>query len=80
MDLPDGSRKQCRVLSLGLARSFALEPDEKRAAIGSLTGDEWTWQWQEGLAPAVEKAIASHRKERSATFVDLPLSAGSEDR
>ena len=78
MRTPDGHTRQCRLLFLGLGRGFALQPGERMAAVGSWTGQKWTWRWEEELAPAVEKAIDCYRKDRAATFVNLPVEIGGE--
>jgi len=78
MRTPDGHLRQCRLLFLGLRRGLALKPGARMAAVGSWTGQKWTWRWEEKLAPAVEKAIGCYRKERAATFVDLPMEVGGE--
>ncbi|MEM7391901.1 MAG: DUF3450 family protein [Verrucomicrobiota bacterium] len=73
LPLPDGSRRELDVLYLGLARAFAVSPDDAYAAVGEPGPDGWTWRSRPDLAPAVRRAVAVFRREQTPELIALPL-------
>jgi hypothetical protein len=73
LPLPDGSRKEMDVLYLGLARAFAVSPDNDYAAVGVPGPEGWTWDARPRLAPAVRRAVEVVLREHPAELVVLPL-------
>jgi hypothetical protein len=72
-----GGRREVDVLYMGLAAGFAVSPDNRAAAIGTLSKGGWTWKPRDDLAPGIRKAIAVFNREAAARFVTLPLSIAS---
>lgn len=71
---PDGHQQiEMRVLYFGLARAFAVSPDNQFAAVGVPKERGWQWQWQNDIAPAVAKALSIMRDKQTADFVSLPF-------
>jgi len=69
----DGTRRELRVLYLGLGQAYGVAPDGSRAAIATPALDGWTWQRADGIAEAVNAAIAILDRETPARFVTLPM-------
>jgi hypothetical protein len=79
--LPDdaGRTRLADVLYIGLARGFAVSPDDTWAAVGTPGRDGWTWQVRSEMAASVRRAIRMARRDSTADFVDLPLRAASRE-
>jgi flagellar biosynthesis/type III secretory pathway chaperone len=69
----EGSRRQCDVFYLGMARGFCVSGDGSWAAVGEPDTDGWKWQPRPDIADAIRAAINVHRRERPASMVSLPL-------
>ena len=70
--LADG-RREMDVLYLGLARAFAVAPDNEQAAVGEPGSQGWQWASAPTLAPQIRQAIAVANSEEPATLIELPL-------
>ncbi len=77
---PDGTRRRVDSLYLGLARGFAVSPDNRWAAVGEAGPDGWTWAERTDLAASVRAAILMVRREEVAGLVALPLNAPLEGK
>jgi hypothetical protein len=73
LSLPGRKARELDVLYLGLARGFAVGPDDDWAAVGRPGPDGWTWSPRPGLAPQVRAAMAVLGRRSPAAFVPLPL-------
>jgi hypothetical protein len=71
--LPGARGREMDVLYLGLARGFAVAPDDSWAAVGAPGSGGWTWAAAPALAPEVRKAVAIFNRQDPAEFVTLPL-------
>jgi len=73
LSLPGRKARELDVLYLGLARGFAVGPDDTWAAVGAPGPDGWTWSLRPGLAPQVRTAVTVFNRRSPASFVTLPL-------
>jgi hypothetical protein len=76
----EGTRRQVEVLYIGLARAFAVSPDDTWAAIGLAGKEGWTWRPQVDQAGAVRSVIAVFSQRETARLVDLPMGITGESR
>jgi len=75
LTMADGSRKEADVCYVGLARAFAVSPDNDWAAIGMPSAQGWRWEQRQEIADHVREAISIFNREQTATLVELPLGA-----
>ena len=73
LTMADGSGKEADVCYLGLARAFAVSPDNTWAAIGISSQQGWRWEQRHEIAARVREAISIFNREQTATLVELPL-------
>lgn len=78
LDTASGQRRQVDVLYLGLARGFAVSPDNQWAAVGQPNLQGWTWTPRPALAPAIRQALDILQQQQTATWIDLPLSVSPD--
>ena len=71
--MPDGSRKEVDVCYLGLARAFAVSPDNAWAGVGVPSSRGWHWETRTAIADRVRLAISIFSREKIAALVELPL-------
>lgn len=70
---PDGIRQEMDVCYLGLARAFAVSPDDTWAAIGTPSENGWVWASRPESAETIRRAVSIYNRERAAELVALPL-------
>lgn len=68
-----GTRREMDVLYLGLARAYAVSPDQAWAAVGTPAAGGWAWAPQPDLAPRVRRAIDVQQEQVAAELVALPI-------
>ncbi|MCE9613467.1 MAG: DUF3450 domain-containing protein [Lentisphaerae bacterium] len=68
-----GGRREMEVLYLGLARGFAVSPDDQWAAVGVPAADGWHWEARPALAEAIRRAIELQQRGHPAALSPLPL-------
>ncbi len=69
----DGTRRELRVLYLGLGQAYGVAPDGSRAAVGTPARSGWTWRYADDLAATIQAAIAILDRETPARLVTLPM-------
>ena len=74
----EGEEREVEVLYVGLGAGFAVEPSGGLGGTGYPTSTGWQWEWRPEWADPVREAIRIYRKERSASFVQLPLTVREE--
>jgi hypothetical protein len=70
---PDGSRQEMDVCYLGLARAFAVSPDNAWAAVGTPAENGWVWEPHPAIAERVRRAVSVYNRELAAELISLPL-------
>ena len=75
-----GARRQYDVLYIGLARAFAVSPDNTLAAVGTPENDAWTWETRNTHAAAFRQAHDTATRKTPARLLTLPMrvTAGGE--
>ncbi len=66
-------RREMDVIYLGLARAYAVSPDDRVAAIGSLSGTSWKWVVNSDIGASVRQMVSEHLEEAPPTLVTLPM-------
>jgi len=74
IDPGTGGRREMDVVYLGLARGFAVSPDDTTAATGHPSQTEWQWSLAPAIANEVRQLVRIQNKEAPPTLVTLPLS------
>jgi hypothetical protein len=69
----DGARLEVDVIYLGGVVGFYLTPDGRRSGLLRRSGDRWTREARDEIAPQVVLALEVARKETPPTLVPLPL-------
>ena len=69
----EGTRRELRVLYLGLGQAYGVAPDGSRAAVGTPARSGWTWRYADDLAATIQAAIAILDRETPARLVTLPM-------
>jgi hypothetical protein len=69
----NGSGQEMDVCYLGLARAFAVSPDNTWAAIGTPSEDGWVWESRREIADRVRLAVSVYNRDQAAQLVTLPL-------
>ena len=67
-------RRAVDVLYLGLARGFAVAPDDRWAAIGEPSATGWRWTDRSELAKTIRRAIDTASSPDTSELIDLPIS------
>ncbi|MBT3376798.1 MAG: DUF3450 family protein [Lentisphaerae bacterium] len=75
---PDGRQIEMDVMFIGLGAAYAVSADDSQAAVGRSGREGWSWEWQNGVAPAVRQLFACYRKESPAAFVSVPIRLNGE--
>lgn len=70
-----GGAREVDVVYIGLARGFAVSPDDAWSAIGTPAAGGWKWQAAIAIAPEVRRAVRMAAGEHAVSFVNLPLQA-----
>ena len=73
IDADDGERRFVDIVYLGLARGFAVSPDNQSAFVGTPGPAGWQWTAQPDWAPAIRQAVQVGNREQMAAFISLPL-------
>lgn len=73
IQLEPAQRREMDVVYLGLARGFALSPDNATAAIGISTATGWEWTEASGIAKDVRELVRILNTEVPPSLVSLPL-------
>jgi hypothetical protein len=71
--LADGSTAEVTTLYIGLGQGYYVGADGKTAGIGTPTESGWVWRSEDAAASSIAAAIAILKKERVASFVQLPV-------
>ena len=61
------------VVYLGLARGYAVSPDDAFAATGIPSQDGWLWTADPSIADAVRKLVRIQNKSLPPALVTLPM-------
>lgn len=69
----DNQRRQVDVLYIGLARAFAVSPDDTWAAFGRPQAAGWDWSETPKLAPQIRQALQVLDRQKTVTLVALPM-------
>ncbi len=70
---PAGKDVEVETLYLGLTQAYFVGQGGAFAGVGKPGDAGWIWKEEEGLAKAVQQAIAIYRNQQPAAFVELPL-------
>lgn len=71
---PEGQQVEVQTLYVGLAQAYFVGEAGRFAGVGVPTETGWKWTQRDGVAEAVQKAIAVYRNQQPAVFVQLPVS------
>jgi hypothetical protein len=71
--LPDGTTVEVTSMYVGIGQGYYVSPDGKAAGVGRPSPDGWAWTPANDAAAAIAKAIAIHKNEEVASFVQLPI-------
>lgn len=71
--LPDGRSVEVTALYIGIGQAYYASGNGDIAGIGTATKDGWVWKQANEAAPQIADAIAIHKNEKSASFVQLPV-------
>lgn len=70
--LSDGKPSEVRTIYVGLAQAYYLSAGGE-AGVGRPSGEGWTWKKENGLAPAVTRAVEILQAKAKPAFVPLPV-------
>lgn len=73
-----GTRRQVDVLYIGLARAFAVAPNNDWAATGTPSANGWQWTTTLDNAADIRKAIDVLNRHQTAQMVTLPMQISGE--
>lgn len=73
LDTGNAARRQVDILYIGLARAFAVSPDNLWAAVGAPRAQGWEWTERSAVAPQVRLALQLLERQKTAALVDLPM-------
>ncbi|MGQ0552974.1 MAG: DUF3450 family protein [Planctomycetota bacterium] len=77
--LPSGAQAEVTALYVGIGQAYYVSGDGRSAGVGRASAEGWIWSEANAAAAEIAAAIAIHKNEQVADFVQLPFQLDAQD-